>query len=137
MRQTDVFLRRQLNLMAIAALFCILTLSSDILSKEPAGSLRAGAAKVDITPQKPVKMSGYSGRKGLSQGVHDPLSARVVAFANGGKRLVLVSTDLIGFYDATAKYIREILLKKFELDPSELFLSAIHTHAGPTPTIDE
>ena len=123
--------------MTVVALVCTLVTTSGVLSGEQAGSLRAGAAKVDITPQKSVRMSGYGGRKGLSQGVHDPLSARVVAFAGGGKRLVLVSTDLIGFYDGTAKYLREVLLKEFDLDPSELFLSAIHTHAGPTPTIDK
>ncbi len=53
-------------------------------------------AKVDITPTKPVTLSGYSGRKELPQGVHDPLSARVLVFEQDGKRLVLVSSDLIG-----------------------------------------
>ena len=99
--------------------------------------LRAGVAKVDITPQKPVKMSGYAGRTGLSQGVHDPLSARVVAFENNGKRLVLVSTDIIGFYDGTADYLRKAILDEFKLVPSELFLAAIHTHSAPSPTIDQ
>jgi hypothetical protein len=100
-------------------------------------ALRAGVAKVDITPKKPVKMSGYASRKALSTGIHDPLSARVVAFECGGKRLVLVSTDLIGFYGGTADFLREAILREFDLEPSELFLSAIHTHAGPSLTIDE
>jgi hypothetical protein len=34
-------------------------------------------------------MSGYASRKGLSEGVHDPLSARVVAFESGRDRLYL------------------------------------------------
>ncbi|MBN2314567.1 MAG: neutral/alkaline non-lysosomal ceramidase N-terminal domain-containing protein, partial [Sedimentisphaerales bacterium] len=137
MRRACIFSGRAVSSKVIVILICLLVTTSGVLSGEVAGSLQAGVAKVDITPQKPVKMSGYSGRKGLSQGVHDPLSARVVAFSSDGKRLVLVSTDLIGFYSGTAKYLREILLKEFDLDPSELFLSAIHTHAGPTPTIDE
>ncbi|OHB74680.1 MAG: hypothetical protein A2Z25_09410 [Planctomycetes bacterium RBG_16_55_9] len=123
--------------MAAVTFICIFVAASNVRAEEHVGSLRAGVAKVDITPEKPVKMSGYSGRTGLSQGVHDPLSARVVAFESGGKRLVLVSTDLIGFYSGTSKHVRELLAKKFDLDPSELFLSAIHTHAGPAPTIDE
>ena len=102
-----------------------------------APGLRAGVAKIDITPQKPVTMSGYDGRKGLSQAVHDPLSARVVAFSSNGKRLVLVSTDLIGFYDGTAEHIGKIILEKFGLDPSELFLTGIHTHAGPALTLNK
>jgi len=137
MRCACIFARKDFRSKVNVALICILIMASSVLSEAQAGSLRAGAAKIDITPQKPVKMSGYSGRKGLSQGVHDPLSARVVAFASGSKRLVLVSTDLIGFYNGTAGHMREVLLKEFDLDPSELFLTAIHTHAGPTPTIDQ
>ena len=96
------------------------------------GGLRAGAARIDITPQNPVRMSGYASRKELSTGVHDPLSARVLAFEIGGKRLILVSTDLIGFYDGTAEHLRGALVNELDLEPSQLFLSAIHTHAGPS-----
>lgn len=123
--------------MAVIILTCILVVFSDGQAGENASSLRAGTAKIDITPQKPVKMSGYDGRKGLSQDIHDPLSARVVAFAKGDKRLVLVSTDLIGYYSGTADNFREVITSEFDLAPSELFLTGIHTHAGPAPTMDE
>jgi hypothetical protein len=98
--------------------------------------LKAGIARIDITPDKPVTMFGYDARKDLSTGVHDPLSARVLAFEAGGKRLVLVSTDLIGFYSGTADHLRQALLSEFRLQPSELFLTAIHNHAGPAMTIN-
>ncbi|MFQ6036971.1 MAG: neutral/alkaline non-lysosomal ceramidase N-terminal domain-containing protein, partial [Sedimentisphaerales bacterium] len=125
--------------------------TSAVQSKESGDVLRAGTAKIDITPKKPVKMAGYRSRTGLSEGVHDPLSARVIAFErdpisqkdgemgtqNKGKRLVLVSTDLIGFYNETAEHFRKIILDEFKLQPGELFLSAIHTHAGPSLTIDK
>jgi hypothetical protein len=99
--------------------------------------LKAGVARIDITPGKPVLMSGYGSRKELSTSVHDPLSARVLAFEAGGKRLVLVSTDVIGFYDGAADYLREALLGELGLQPSELFLTAIHTHAAPTLTTNK
>jgi len=95
-------------------------------------ALRAGVASCDITPTKPVTLAGYGARKGLSQGVHDPLSARVLAFEQGGKRLVLVSTDLIGFYSGTAEVVRKAILAECRLEPSELFLCGIHTHSAPT-----
>ena len=128
---------RRIGSLVQVALVCALAAASVVLSGENTGTLRGGTAKIDITPQKPVRMSGYAGRKGLSQGVHDPLSARAIAFAAGDKRLVLVSTDLIGFYDGTSDHMRKVLLKECQLEPSELFLTGIHTHAGPTPTIDE
>ncbi|MGB2808475.1 MAG: hypothetical protein WBC22_12090, partial [Sedimentisphaerales bacterium] len=144
MRQASVFSLRRIGTSVIFLFVCIFVTASAVQSEESAGVLRkespgllAGTAKIDITPKKPVRMAGYRGRTELSEGVHDPLSARVVAFANNGKRLVLVSTDLIGFSRGTAEHFRKIILDEFELKPSELFLSGIHTHAGPSLTIDE
>ncbi|MBU6402680.1 MAG: neutral/alkaline non-lysosomal ceramidase N-terminal domain-containing protein [Verrucomicrobia bacterium] len=98
--------------------------------------LRAGAARIDITPDAPVTLAGYASRKELSRGVHDPLSARAVAFERSGKRLVLVSTDILGFYNGTAAAFRRAILEQCHLQPSELFLAAIHTHSAPTPVLD-
>src|SRR5438105_11488619 len=99
-------------------------------------SLRAGAAQIDITPANPVTMAGYESRKELSQGVHDRLGARAVAFEQGNKHLVLVSIDLLGFYNNTAEPLRNAVLDACHLQPSELFLAAIHTHSAPTPILD-
>ncbi len=124
--------------MAVTALgFCLFLTAARAEPAESQDVLHAGTAKVDITPKKPVKMAGYASRTGLSKNVHDPLSARVVAFENDGKRFVLVSTDLIGFYNGTAEHLRSAILHEFKLKPSELFLSAIHTHSGPSLTIDK
>lgn len=132
-----MFSGRRIREIIIAVFVCIIAASGTAQSGEKADVLLAGTAKIDITPEKPVRMSGYAGRKGLSQAVHDPLSARVVAFSNNGKRLVLVSTDLIGFYGGTAERFRKVLTEEFGLNQSELFLSGIHTHAGPSLTLDE
>jgi hypothetical protein len=121
----------------IVSITCLLLAGQVAKCKANENVLRAGTAKIDITPTKPVKMAGYASRTELSDGVHDPLSARVVAFENDDKRLVLVSTDLIGFYGGTAEPLREAILNEFQLEPSELFLSAIHTHSGPSLTINK
>lgn len=119
----------------VLSLVVFLVLASPLSAGNSAG-LKAGVAKIDITPEKPVTMSGYASRKDVSKGVHDPLSIRVLAFEAGGKRLVLVSTDLIGYYDTT-EVMREMLRTEFNLQPSEVFLSAIHTHSAPTPTLNK
>ncbi len=126
---------------ACPVVLCVLSLIAILLiaSPSPAGNaagLKAGAAKIDITPDKPVNMSGYAGRKGLSTGVHDPLSARAVAFEVGGKRLVLISTDIIGFYEEVGGVMRQAIQSECNLQPSELFLCGIHTHSAPTPTLN-
>lgn len=137
MRTSSPVWSKRISIVAVILGFCLSTTTAHAEPGESQDGLRAGVAKVDITPKKPVKMAGYASRKGLSDGVHDPLSARVVAFENNGKRLVLVSTDLIGFYSGTADPLRKAILDEFKLKPSELFLSAIHTHSGPSLTLDK
>ncbi len=95
-----------------------------------------GFARTNITPDKPVTLSGYESRKGLSEGIHDSLYARCCIFQSGDEKAVFISTDIIGFYGETADYFREALTKRFDLGPSQLFLCAIHTHAGPRVTLD-
>lgn len=96
----------------------------------------AGVARTDITPAEPVVLNGYESRKDPSRGIHDPLSARAVAFARDGQRLVLVSIDNLGFYNHTAEPLRQAIIDACGLKPSELFLCAIHTHSAPTLTLD-
>ena len=137
MRKVFVFSPKRIIVIATVLTIGLFFATSSVQSKESRNALQAGTAKIDITPKKPVNMAGYGARKGLSKDVHDPLSARIIIFENNDKRLVLVSSDLIGFYGGTAEYMRKAIIDEFQLEPSELFLSAIHTHAGPSLTIDK
>src|SRR5512146_2305357 len=127
-------MRACLVVLAVVSLLAVGLLASPVRAGDSA-ALKAGAAKIDITPTKPVTLSGYAARKDLSTGVHDPLSARAVAFEANGTRLVLISTDIIGFYEV-ANVMREAILDECRLQPSELFLCGIHTHSAPTPTLN-
>jgi neutral ceramidase len=127
-------MKTRLAIVCVLSLLVVLWIASPS-SAASAAELKAGAAKIDITPEKPVNMSGYAARKGLSTGVHDPLSARAVAFEVNGKRLVLISTDIIGFYEDVGSVMRQAIQAECNLQPSELFLCGIHTHAAPTPTL--
>jgi len=115
---------------------CACVMTSAGFSPMPAADLRAGLAKTDITPSQPVKLAGYASRKDLSQGVHDPLGARALALEHDGKHLVFVSIDSIGFYNNTAEPLRNAVLEQCHLEPSELFLCAIHTHSAPALSLD-
>jgi hypothetical protein len=99
--------------------------------------LMGGVAKLDITPEQPVRLSGYASRKDLSTGIHDSLSARITVFEKDGSRLVLVSSDIIGYYGKATDMMRDAIMEEFELKPQELLLTAIHTHSGPSLQVDE
>lgn len=100
------------------------------------GILKAGFAKIDITPAGPVKLYGYASRKNFSDGVHDPLSARAVVFGNNGNKIVLVSTDLGSFSKDVVPVFRKRIMDEFGLKDSELFLTTIHSHSSPVLSLD-
>ncbi len=113
--------------MLTAAVVCVPAAAAEDVCGQSGNFLRVGAAKVDITPQKPVLLAGYGSRKDLSTGVHDNLYARAFAFENRGKKLVLVTMDLISAYEN----LQQIIMGQFGLERSQVFLTAIHTHSGP------
>ena len=99
--------------------------------------LRAGLAKIDITPEIPVMLYGYSSRKTPSEGVHDQLYARAVIFENNGNKLILVSSDLGSYGAEVFPVLQKSILEQFDLKESELFLSTIHTHSSPILTLNK
>jgi hypothetical protein len=130
-----------MNLIKRFPVISLLLISSFSFSQagKPEGNaevLRAGTAKIDITPSIPVKLYGYSSRKTYSEGIHDPLSARAVVFENNGKKFVLVSTDIGSYGSEVFPVIQKSILEKFNLKESELFLSTIHSHSAPILSLD-
>jgi neutral ceramidase len=99
--------------------------------------LKAGFAKTDITPDVPVMLYGYASRKTPSEGIHDPLYARITVFENNGKKVVFISSDLGSYGDDIYNSIRKELMDKFGLKESEIFLSTIHSHSSPVLSMDK
>jgi len=96
-------------------------------------TLKAGMAKVDITPDSGVLLWGFSDRKSPATGTLDPLYARVLVLEANSKRLALVSVDLgRPFGPASLNRLR----KETEKDVSFVILAATHTHSAPA-VLDE
>jgi hypothetical protein len=95
-----------------------------------------GAATADITPERPVALTG--GRTApISKGVNSPVTANVLALESrmDGKpaeQAILVSCDLCvirpGIQEKFRKWVAP-RLTGFDID--KLFLAATHTHKGP------
>lgn len=95
-----------------------------------AATLKAGVAKVEITPPTGVAMWGYFDRKTPSQATLDPLYARVLVLEAGNTRLALVALDLgRTFGPAEIERLRETARKSSQV--SYVLVAASHTHAGP------
>ena len=92
-------------------------------------TLRAGYARVDITPEEPVPLAGMVGlHERLSTGVRDPIFVRAVALEEGGTRVAVVSADLLTPAPGLRAAVAEALGKR----PGEsLFLACTHSHSTP------
>ncbi len=128
---------KKVFLVFAVSIICLFAFGQTGNQPENTGVLKAGIAKIDITPESPVKLYGYASRKTLSEGIHDPLSARVVVFENNGKKIVLISSDLGSYGGEVFSTIQKSILDKFNLKDSELFLSTIHSHSSPILSLDE
>lgn len=98
------------------------------------GSLRAGAARVDITPAKEAAlvMSGYGSRTEGHKGVHDNLYVRAVALDDGTTQAAMVTCDLIGLSHGLWEKITGRIAQEAGIPRENVLLVGVHTHGAPT-----
>ena len=95
--------------------------------------MKAGFAKVDITPRVGVELCGFGPFiQRRSIGVRDRLWAKAAVFEQGGVTLLLVSCDLIGVGPSTVNRVREVVRKATGLKPEAIMIHCTHTHSGPS-----
>jgi neutral ceramidase len=98
----------------------------------PAATWKAGTAKADITPAKPIWMAGYGGRTKESEGVLHPLWVKALALEDAqGNRAVIIGTDTLGMTASIYANLKARLAKEHNLQPAQIMLNASHTHTGP------
>jgi neutral ceramidase len=112
--------------LGVSLLLC-LEIPSHVLAVE----MRAGAAKIDITPTEPLPMWGYGARHAsLSQGSLDPLHATALVLQVGRTKLAVVGLDLgRSPAEPSLQRIRERIQEMAGIEHS--FIAGSHTHHGP------
>lgn len=107
------------------AIVCIL-----LWSFTAQAALRAGVAKVDITPKTHEPMWGFEERTDPATGTLDPLYARVLVLEAGSKRLAIVALDLgRSFGEPSIDRLKDAVAQSSGI--SGLLVSATHTHGAP------
>jgi neutral ceramidase len=99
------------------------------------GTLRVGAAKVDITPARDaaLPMSGYAGRKEGFKGIHDHIYARAIVISDGSTEAALVTWELIGVPTRLWEELSPRIAKETGILSEYLLLAGVHDHSAPTP----
>lgn len=97
------------------------------------GVLRAGAARLDITPQpdEALPMSGYAARTEGHKSIHDNLYLRAVVLDDGATQAVLISADLIDFSHNFWSKMSQRLAQETGVPSEHILIIATHTHAAP------
>ncbi len=95
--------------------------------------LRAGAAKVDITP--PVGLTWAFDGKPMTS-IEDNLYARALVLDDGYSRIALAATDLLWVTSEMTAAIREIVTERTGIPPDNIMVSATHTHYIPKVDIN-
>jgi hypothetical protein len=94
-------------------------------------ALRAGVARVDITPPVPIDLKGYARRWRPATEVRAPLTATVLVVESDQIRVALVGADLVGLSPAYATAIREAVARTLGIPTENVLLNESHTHAAP------
>ena len=97
-----------------------------------AEELRAGAAKVVITPPTGVNMAGYYNYREC-EGVLDDIHARALVLDDGHTRAALVTLDLIGTPRELVEAVRAEVERSNVMAGAHVMISATHAHTGPVP----
>ncbi len=96
-------------------------------------TMEVGVARVDITPDGPIRLAGYGSRsKSESDGIIQRSAAKALAFGSDAQHpSILITVDLVGIPGHITTKLVEQLSKKISIDPAQLVICASHTHGGP------
>jgi hypothetical protein len=108
--------------------------AADGVENEPQ-AIAVGVAQVDITPDYPVRLSGFGFRRTESEGVTQRIWAK--ALAVGSEKdgpAVLIAVENKGLSLEICQEVSRRLTRSIRLNPARLTVTSTHTHTAPMLT---
>ena len=87
-------------------------------------AVRAGAAKVDVTPALTDLPKGYDG-------VYDHIYSRAIVVENGTSSVALITVDIGGMSSDISSHVAARVEKELGIPVDHILLTATHTHSVP------
>ena len=116
----------------LVLLACCAASSEPELAAGEKPTWRVGVARVKITPQRPIWMSGYASRNHPAEGKLTDLWAKALVLEDAqGKRAVLVTLDLVGVDRRLGRGVRQQIAEALNVPLGAVALNCSHTHTGP------
>jgi hypothetical protein len=98
------------------------------------GTLRAGAARVEITPpaKAALPMSGYAGRKTGFEGIHDNIYVRAIVIDDGAQQAAVLAWELIGIPNGVWEELSQRISKETGIPVDNMLIAGVHNHSAPS-----
>jgi len=97
-------------------------------------TLKAGFARVNITPPVGTPMTGFGSRDFDPAGcrdVHDDLYVRALWLEQGERKALVMGFDLLFFSRDEADRFKGAVGRRLDIAPGDILLNTSHTHTGP------
>ncbi len=97
-------------------------------------ALRAGAARVEITPAADAALatSGYGSRVDGHKKIHDPLFVRALVLNDGANTVAIFSFDMLFVTEDFRARLTERIARDNGIPADAILLAATHTHGAPS-----
>ena len=118
--------------LVVCTLVLLCTSAVTIIPAEK-GSLRAGAARIDITPPADagLSMSGYEGRAHGFEGIHDNIFVRAIVVDDGSTQGAMVAVEVGSMAADFVDEASQRVTKTTGIPRDHLIVAAVHTHSAP------
>lgn len=115
----------------LKSLFFLIFIFPVFISGQENQRIAFGSARENITPEKPIHMSGYDARKTPSTGIHDSLYACALCFSDSESKVLFITADIISFNEELGTEIKRKINLETGIPVSNIFLTTVHNHGGP------
>ena len=122
-----------MKILRAGALGGVLSLMLAIALGAAETTVAVGGAKVDITPELPIRLAGYQSRLAEATRVEAPLSARALAIGSDADGpVVIVTADVIAVSETMSEAVAAAVRAKHPgLTRERIAVCATHQHTGP------
>ncbi len=120
---------RLLRPVAKAVFFWTLLVSTSTATE---AEYSVGVAKVDITPNYPIRLHGFGGRRAESEGITQRIWAKALAIGTDEQRpAILFTVDNLGMRMTMVEEVARRLKEKAGVERERIALTFTHSHTTP------